>query len=144
MDTILQMIARGWEDFLARPDGPMSFRFTVQPIMATILAVRAGLRDARTDQPPFLWGLVTQTARRRELVYGVLKDLRNLFILGVVLDVIYQLGVNKFIYPLELLFTVLLLVLVPYILVRGPVNRVARLYFRRQARNEDGETHPHS
>ncbi len=95
MDTILQMIARGGEDFLARPDGPMSFRFTVQPMMATILAIRAGVRDARTGRPPFLWGMLAHTGQRREILYGGLKELRNLFILGVVLDVIYQLSVHQ-------------------------------------------------
>ena len=138
MDTILEMIARGWEDFLARPDGPVSFRFTVQPIMATILAIRAGVRDARAGRPPFFWGMLTHAGQRRKLLYGGLKELRNLFILGVVLDVIYQLSVHRFIYPLELVFTVTLLVFVPYLLIRGPANRVARLYLRRRQR--DGDT----
>ena len=33
-----------------------------------------------------------------------------------------------FVYPLELLFTATLLALVPYALLRGPFNRLARLF----------------
>ena len=34
----------------------------------------------------------------------------------------------RFIYPLELLFTATVLALVPYALLRGPFNRLARLF----------------
>jgi hypothetical protein len=34
----------------------------------------------------------------------------------------------RFVYPLELLFTATLLALVPYALLRGPFNRLARLF----------------
>jgi hypothetical protein len=47
---------------------------------------------------------------------------------AIVLDCIYQLVTVRFIYPLELLFTATLLALIPYILLRGPVNRIARLF----------------
>jgi hypothetical protein len=44
------------------------------------------------------------------------------------LDAIYQIVIHRFIYPLELLFTATLLALVPYFLLRGPVNRIARQF----------------
>jgi hypothetical protein len=47
---------------------------------------------------------------------------------AIVLDCIYQLVTVQFIYPLELLFTATLLALIPYILLRGPFNRIARLF----------------
>jgi hypothetical protein len=34
----------------------------------------------------------------------------------------------QFVYPLELLFTATLLALIPYALLRGPFNRLARLF----------------
>jgi hypothetical protein len=40
----------------------------------------------------------------------------------------YQLMTVRFVYPLELLFTATLLALVPYALLRGPFNRLARLF----------------
>ena len=34
-------------DFIGRFDGPLHFRLIVQPLVATLLAVRDGSRDAR-------------------------------------------------------------------------------------------------
>jgi hypothetical protein len=62
---------------------------------------------------------------------------------GSDMDVIYQLIVLGWIYPLELLTVTVALAVVPYILIRGPVNRLAR-YFRRKnepgAKSERGES----
>jgi hypothetical protein len=54
------------------------------------------------------------------------KDVRNIFLIAAALDAIYQFIVQQFIYPLELLFTSALLAVIPYCILRGPVNRVAR------------------
>jgi hypothetical protein len=53
---------------------------------------------------------------------------RTPFLVAVVLDSVYQVITVHFIYPLELLFTATLLPLVPYALLRGPFNRLARLF----------------
>ena len=50
------------------------------------------------------------------------------FLLAIALDCVYQLITVRFVYPLELLFTATLLALVPYALLRGPFNRLARLF----------------
>ena len=50
------------------------------------------------------------------------------FFVSIALDIIYQIIVHQFIYPLELLFTATLLALVPYFVLRGPANRVARRF----------------
>jgi hypothetical protein len=50
------------------------------------------------------------------------------FLLALVLDCIYQIMTIRFVYPLELLFTATLLALVPYALLRGPFNCLARLF----------------
>ena len=51
--------------------------------------------------------------------------MRTPFLVSAILDAIYQLITHRFIFPLELLFTATLLALVPYLVLRGPVNRVA-------------------
>ncbi len=38
------MLSRGWEDFLGRAGGPLTFRLIIQPTVAVSLAIRAGLR----------------------------------------------------------------------------------------------------
>jgi hypothetical protein len=50
------------------------------------------------------------------------------------MDFIYQLIVLNWIYPFELLLIAVLLAVVPYLLLRGPVNRlVRRLRGKREA-----------
>jgi hypothetical protein len=63
---------------------------------------------------------------------------RNVFLIAAVLDAIYQFTVQQFIYPLELLFTATLLAIVPYCLLRGPVNRVARNTIGRSSEGNRG------
>lgn len=43
---ITDMIPRGWENFTARPGGPLNLRSSLQPTIAIIMALRAGLMDA--------------------------------------------------------------------------------------------------
>jgi hypothetical protein len=92
------------------------------------LALRAGMKDAREERPAYLWAAVTDAKYRWQLLHGGWKDMRTPFLVAATLDGIYQLIVHRFIYPLELLFTATLLALVPYFILRGPANRVARRY----------------
>ncbi len=132
-----EALRRGWEDLIGRPGGPMTFRLMMQPAMAALLAIRAGLRDAREGQPPFLWAFYTNPGRRRELWRQARSDVGNDFILALVLDAIYQVIVHSGIYALELLLTATILALVPYVIVRGLVTftrlAVTRLASRRSA-----------
>ena len=121
-----ETLRRGWEDLIGRSDGPMTFRLILQPAMAVLLAIRAGLRDAREGQPPFLWTVFSDPGCRHELLRRAWNDVKNVFILALVLDSIYQVMVHSGIYPLELLLTATILAVVPYVIVRGPVTRLAR------------------
>lgn len=125
MDALIETVQRGWEGFVARPGGPLSARFLIQPAIATLLAVRAGFEDARAGRPAFLWASVTDRARRGALLLDAVRDLRTPLLVATVLDVVYQILVHRGVYVLELVFTVVLLAFLPYVLVRGPTNRVA-------------------
>ena len=46
--------------------------------------------------------------------------------LAIVLDVVYQIIVARFVYPGEVIIVALLLAIVPYLLLRGLVTRIAR------------------
>jgi hypothetical protein len=128
MSTVLDMVNRGWENFLARPSGSLNLRFILQPTMATLLALRAGIQDAREGRQGYLWAIVTNPKRRVQLLHEGWKGVRTVFVVAIILDCIYQLITVHFIYPLELIFTATLLALVPYILLRGPINRLARFF----------------
>src|SRR5262245_30657968 len=50
---------RIWRDIVDRPGGPMSFRFILQPVMATIAALHDGIKDARLGRDPYLWTILS-------------------------------------------------------------------------------------
>ena len=104
----------------------MTFRLIMQPAMAVFLAIRAGLRDAREGQPPFLWTVFSNRGHRHEWLRRARNDVGMVFIVALVLDSIYQVIVHSGIYTLELLLTATILALVPYAIVRGLVIRLAR------------------
>ena len=123
---IEETLQRGWENLIGRLDGPLHFRLIFQPLMSGLFAVRAGLRDAREGQPPFLWTVLTDAESRRNLIRQGWKDVGKIFTLALVFDAAYQVIVHSRIFPLELLLTATLLALVPYCILRGLVTRVTK------------------
>jgi len=111
-------------DVVNRLDGPMHFRFIVQPLMAIVFAVMDGLKDAKAGKPAYGWALFTNAQHRRELLKDGWKHFGKIFILAIVLDVIYQIRVHRAFYPMETLLTALVLAVVPYVPLRGPANRI--------------------
>jgi hypothetical protein len=107
------IFARIWENLNARLTGPMNLRFIIQPTVATILAIRAGLRDAHQNRPAFLWAVLWNPAHRRELLRQGWKDVGKVLLLATILDVIYQLIVHRGVYILELLITAVVLAVIP-------------------------------
>jgi hypothetical protein len=117
---------RVWEMLIGRTDGPLTFRLLVQPAVATIFAIRAGLKDARENRSPYLWSIFVNPAHRSELVRQGWKDVSTLFVVAILLDVIYELIMFRWVYPLQALLVATVLAIVPYLLVRGPFTRVLR------------------
>jgi len=117
-----------WQEIAARPDGPMAFRFYLQPAMSMIYAIISGRKDARERKPPYFWAMFTDPAHRVELMRDGWKSVRDVFLLAIAMDLIYQIMVLKGLRPLQGLVISVVLAIVPYLLVRGPVNRLARLF----------------
>jgi hypothetical protein len=132
---------RDWQrivaDLFARLDGPLHFRFIVQPLMATIFAVIGGVKDAKSGKPAYFWALLSTPAYRKELVKEGWKSVGKIFILALILDVIYQLKVHSMVYPGELLIVAFVLAIVPYLVVRGPINRIVRTFRARNHKDLD-------
>jgi hypothetical protein len=55
------------------------------------------------------------------------KSVGKIFILAIILDVVYQLKVHSTVYPGETLIVAVALAIVPYLVLRGPINRLLRL-----------------
>ena len=111
--------------FAERFAGPLKFRLVLQPLMATYLALRHGLQDAKTGQEPYFWSVFTSANHRRALLAEGWKDVGKLFTLAAVLDAVYQFLVMRWIYPLDAIGVAGILAFVPYLVLRGLVTRLA-------------------
>lgn len=120
------MWTRVGQDLIARVSGPMKFRLVLQPVMASIFAIRSGLNDARTGKPPYFWALATDPGHREDMMKDGWKSVGKVFILAIVLDVVYQIIVRHFVYPGETIIVAFVLAIVPYLILRGLITRVAR------------------
>jgi hypothetical protein len=121
-----EMLIRALMNITDRVGGPMTFRLILQPLMATLLAVRAGVKDAQTGRPPYLWTILRDPSQRGDLLREGWKSVARVFFLAIIMDIIYQLIVLRWVYPLELILIAILLAVIPYLLLRGPVNRLVR------------------
>lgn len=54
-----------WHELVERAEGPMRIRLVLQPIMAAVFAIRAGLRDAREGRKPYIWAVVWASSDRK-------------------------------------------------------------------------------
>lgn len=128
---------RIFTSIVERPGGPMTFRFILQPVMASILAIIDGVRDARSGAPPYFWSLVTGSVPRADRLYDGIIATSRVLLLGLVMDVAYQLIVFNTFFPGEAAIIAVLLAFVPYLVLRGPAQRLARLWGVKPARGED-------
>jgi hypothetical protein len=119
-----EIVSRFWDDLWARGGGPLHFRFVLQPLVATLFAIRSGRRDAREHRPLFFWTALQGSAARREFVKQLCKGVGKLFLVACILDLIYQLIAFRWVYPAETLAVAILLAILPYLVVRGLTNRV--------------------
>jgi hypothetical protein len=120
-----EILGRALAQMLDRTAGPFHLRFILQPVVAAIFAVRAGLKDAKARRPAYLWTLFSQPAERRILIEDGWKDIGRVFVVAFVLDAIYQFIVFRWFYPVQSLIVAFALSIVPYVIIRGPVTRIA-------------------
>jgi hypothetical protein len=128
------ILRRFWGNLIGRATGPINFRLVIQPTVASILAIRAGIKDAREGRPAFLWAAITNPAYRPELLRQGWRDVGKVFLIAAVLDAIYQLIVHRGVLLLELVVVATVLAIFPYIVIRGPVNRITAVLRQRRDR----------
>ena len=117
---------RVWQQLIERPTGPMTFRFILQPAMAAIAALRDGIDDAKSGRSPYFWTLLTNPLEGVGRLYEGLISTARVILLGLCMDAIYQWIVLKTFYPVEAVIVAIALAFFPYVLLRGPIARIAR------------------
>jgi hypothetical protein len=133
VSEIQEIFTRFWDQLIAQPSGPLAFRLILQPIMASILAFRDGLKDAREGRSLYTWTILTDTAHRASYLLEGLKRVTRVIIFALIMDAVYQFIVLRWFYPGEALVTAFLVAVLPYLLIRGPAARIARRWTRRSA-----------
>jgi hypothetical protein len=118
------IITRFFENLLGRVQGPMHFRIYMQPLMAIFFAILDGRKDAMEGKVPYFWSLFTEPRYRKTLLSQCWRSVGKIFCLAILLDAIYQLWQLSWFYPGEALLVAFLLAIVPYVLLRGPANRI--------------------
>jgi hypothetical protein len=82
------------------------------------------LNDAKAGKPPYFWALITDPGHRTDMVRDGWKSVGKVFVIALVLDVVYQVMVLRFVYPGEAIIVAFVLAIVPYLILRGLVNRL--------------------
>lgn len=126
-----ELLQRFFGNLAGRLDGPLHFRILIQPLMAALFAAVDGIGDARLGRPAWFWALLSNADHRRDLLKDGWKHFGKIFIIAAVLDVIYQVKVFGAVYPGEVVLVALLLAVLPYVLIRGPANRIAGKFERK-------------
>jgi hypothetical protein len=121
-----QVWMRVGSQLLARVSGPMKFRLVLQPVMAGIFAIRSGLADAKAGKPPYFWALLWHPGERVDMIKDGWKSVGKVFVLALILDIVYQIIELRFVYPGEAVIVAFILAIVPYLILRGSVTRMAR------------------
>jgi len=114
------------DGLLARIEGPFSFRLILQPLVAVFFGIRDGIKDAREKKSPYFWALFTEPEHRRDMVGHAWRSIGKVFIIAIFLDLVFQYVFFRDFRPIGALLAGVILAIVPYILLRGPVNRVIR------------------
>ncbi|HEY2013337.1 MAG TPA: hypothetical protein VGH38_07530 [Bryobacteraceae bacterium] len=122
----VEVFQRIWHNMVERPTAPMKFRFILQPLMALIAAILHGLKDARTGRSPHFWTMLANPRERAERLREGLNATARIILLALAMDMTYQAVVLKEFHPAEAVIVALLLAFVPYVIIRGPVTRIAR------------------
>ena len=121
MDDIWMRFVDNMADRLS---GPMKLRLLLQPLMASIFAILAGLKDARAGKPPYFWSLISNPAQRADMLKDGWKSVGKVFILAMILDAVYQIVALRFVYPGEVIIVAFVLAILPYLLLRGLVTQL--------------------
>ena len=120
-------IADAWSMITSRAGGPFHVRLIVQPLVAAVLGIRAGRADARAGRPPYFWSIFgSDVDDRRALLGDGWGDVRKVFLIALALDVIYEVVVFRWVYPVQALLVAVMLAMIPYLICRGITNRMAR------------------
>jgi len=120
----MNIFERTTHDLMARVVGPLHFRLLLQPATAIFFGIRDGRQDAKNHAPPYFWSLFFEPAKAVTALKSGVNALARVLVLGLAMDIIYQIIALHWVYPGEAILVDLILVFLPYMFIRGPANRI--------------------
>jgi hypothetical protein len=112
--------------------GKFQIRLILQPLLAFLLGIRFGLRDAKAGKSAFFMSLVDAQHDRWPILRQGLRDAIVPLCIAFVIDGILQRMINGHVRPLAAVVVGALLVFLPFIIGRGLANRIWTLGHGRQ------------
>jgi hypothetical protein len=94
--------------------------------VAAAFAIRSGLRDSREGRPPYLWSLFGLARGRGEQLRQGWREIWKVLIAAAAIDLVYQRVFLRAFHLEQAVIVAVLLAIVPYVVFRGPVNRLFR------------------
>ena len=83
---------------------------------------------------PYFWSLLTHPDDRLERLSEGLVSTARVILLGLAMDLVYQWLVLGTFFPGEAVIVALALAFLPYVLLRGPFGRLARIWVKPDAK----------
>ena len=104
--------------------GSFQVRLILQPLLAMLLGVRFGIRDAKAGELPFIQAVLRGKGERGHLLGKALRDVVVPLVVAFILDAILQRVNHLRIRPLGVVVVGGLLVFLPFVVVRALANRI--------------------
>jgi hypothetical protein len=97
------------------------------------------VNDAREGRPLYFWSIFTDWDHRREIIRDGWKDVGRVFVIAAVIDFIYRIvGLRSF-YPSQALIVTVILAILPHLIVRSLLNRMAGRWPRGATAPDEGD-----
>jgi hypothetical protein len=123
------------ERLTAMLGGPGRFRFIIQPLVALLLGIRDGRRDAKDGRPAYLISVFFVREGRRKALEDGIRAFGKPFVIAVVMDSVVQFYLFHNVRLGSALVVGTLLIALPYSIARGVTNRIVRWSGRRRGKH---------
>ena len=95
------------------------------------------VKDVKAGRPAYFWALLSAPDLSQRAGEGGWKSVGKIFILAIFLDVVYQMKVHSTVYAGELVIVAFVLAILPYLVLRGPINQIFRTVGARDHKDVD-------
>ena len=113
-----EWLSNAWTELVGRQSGPLHLRLLLQPVVATLLAVRAGRLDSQRGRSRTRGAMRPHPRKWQKCLLEAWRDVGTLFLVGLALDLVYQVIALHAIRVGHALIVAVVLAVVPYVIVR--------------------------